>query len=342
MDKADVVIIGGGPAGTVAAIECRRAGLSSILIERLGFPRERPGETLHPAIEPLLEQVGVANCLLTAGFLRHEGTWVEWNEGLKFVPFGTDQRGVWRGFQAWRAEFDLLLLEHAIKLGANVLQPCKALDILFADQKVVGVLTSRGLLRAQFVIDASGSQHWLATKLGSPLVRYSPTLIARYGYVEGTCSERDHAPMIRADEHGWTWTARVQAGVYQWTRLKWDQKMPGSEFPNEFIGLRTRGGTRGADVTWRMIADAAGPGYFITGDAVAVLDPASSHGVIKAIMSGMMAVHCIKSILFNKKSPQKASDDYCKWLRGWFLHDVTQLRQFYLALHNPPAWLLQS
>jgi flavin-dependent dehydrogenase len=50
---------------------------------------------------------------------------------------------------------------------------------------------------------------------------------------------------------------------------------------------------RGADVTWRIISPAAGPGFFLVGDAVAVLDPASSHGVLKALMTGMMAAHLI-------------------------------------------------
>jgi flavin-dependent dehydrogenase len=68
--KYDVIIVGGGPAGTTAAIQCRRAGLAVALIERVKFPRERPGESLHPGIEPLFQQIGVNERFLSAGFIR--------------------------------------------------------------------------------------------------------------------------------------------------------------------------------------------------------------------------------------------------------------------------------
>lgn len=78
MDGADVVIVGGGPAGSAAAIACAGTGLNVVLVERAAFPREAPGETLHPGVESLLERLGVAGAVRAAGFLRHEGTWVRW------------------------------------------------------------------------------------------------------------------------------------------------------------------------------------------------------------------------------------------------------------------------
>jgi flavin-dependent dehydrogenase len=83
----------------------------------------------------------------------------------------------------------------------------------------------------------------------------------------------------------------------------------------------------------------AGPGYFLVGDAAAVLDPASSHGVLNALMSGMMAGHVITQILRYGHPEQPAQRAYCAWLRRWFAHDVKYLKALYRRLPNPPAWV---
>jgi 2-polyprenyl-6-methoxyphenol hydroxylase-like FAD-dependent oxidoreductase len=94
----DVIVIGGGPGGSAAAISCANANLRVLLLEKLLFPRDRPGETLHPGIEPLLKQLGVLEAVLSAGFLRHLGNWVKWDRDLHFTPFGEDETGIWQGF----------------------------------------------------------------------------------------------------------------------------------------------------------------------------------------------------------------------------------------------------
>ena len=114
------VVVGGGPAGTAVAMCCARAGLDATLIERESFPRDRPSETLHPGVKSLLRELGVLERVSRVGFLRHEGVWVSWDNGLRFVPYGTDSAGPWWGFQAWRAEFDAILLERARELGVEV------------------------------------------------------------------------------------------------------------------------------------------------------------------------------------------------------------------------------
>ncbi len=121
--SVDVVIIGGGPAGSATAISCATAGLSVLVLERAAFPRDCPGESLHPGVEPLFTQLGVGDAVRAARFVRYPGFWVEWDGPRQFVPFGQDANGPWLGFQAWRAELDALLLERARALGVEVLQP---------------------------------------------------------------------------------------------------------------------------------------------------------------------------------------------------------------------------
>src|ERR1700677_3173603 len=107
----DVLILGGGPAGCAAAIQCAQVGLRVVVAEAKAFPRHRPGETLHPGVEPVLRQLGAMEAVEAAGFPRHEGNWVQWGTPPRFEAFGRGDEGPWRGFQAWRATFDALLLE---------------------------------------------------------------------------------------------------------------------------------------------------------------------------------------------------------------------------------------
>ncbi|HLL77544.1 MAG TPA: FAD-dependent oxidoreductase [Pyrinomonadaceae bacterium] len=329
----DVLVVGAGPAGCAAAIHCAQRGLSVALLEREEFPRDRPGETLHPGVEPLLRQLGLGGALQSADFPRHPGIWVRWDSEPRFEPFGADADGPWMGFQAWRATFDALLLDRARDAGVIVRQPCRADSPALDGARVTGVRASCGELPARFVIDAAGSGHWLARKLSLGIRRRSPRLLVRFGYVRGECSARDEAPALVADEAGWTWTARVRPRLYGWARLSWrDARQSDAGPPEELRGLIPHGPVRAADVTWRMVSEPAGPGYFLAGDAAALLDPASSHGVLKGIMSGMMAAHLCAAVIVDGASEQQASREYRRWLADWFEADAARLRELYARL----------
>lgn len=333
-----IAIAGSGPSGTAAAIWLAQMGFRVVIVERESFPRYHPGETLHPGIEPLLLQLGVAEEVLAAGFLRHEGNWVKWEGEGQFVPFGADEKGNWQGFQAWRADFDAILLQRAIALGVEVRQPCRVLQPIISENRIRGIVTSEGELPASFVIDAAGGQHWLAKQLKLPIHTYSPKLIAYFGYVEGECPSRDRTPAIIADECGWTWTAKVRSQLYQWTRLSLTGEAIEKDWlPPEFQALKPTK-TGAADVTWRIVSDCGGFGYFLVGDAAAVLDPASSHGVLKAIMSGIMAAHSIAHIA-KGAIEQQVIQAYNQWMNNWFETDIAKLKQFYAMLPNPPEWV---
>jgi flavin-dependent dehydrogenase len=328
-DLYDVIVIGGGPGGAAAAIACAQANLQVLLLEKQPFPREHPGETLHPGIEPLLKQLGVFDQVVAAGFLRHRGTWVQWEDELQFVPFGEDESGTWYGFQAWRADFDAILLERTKALGVEVRQPCRVSRAIAHQGRAIGVETSQGCFKGTIIIDAAGSHHWLAKQLGLAIQTYSPPLTAHYGYAQGICPLRDEAPAIVADERGWTWTAKVSSDRYQWTRLTLHPA------PKSKDWLKPIGRSQVADVTWRKVDSAAGPGYFLIGDAASVVDPASSHGVLKAIMSGMMAGHLIGLIFEDPDREHQAAQEYCRWIQGWFFNDIAKLKQLYARWESP-------
>ncbi len=328
----DVVIVGGGPAGSSAAISCLQAGLRVAIIEREAFPRHRPGETLHPGIEPLLQKLGVVDEVLSAGFLRHNGHWTERSSERLFEAFGSDENGEWLGFQAERSIFDAILLEQARKLGATIHQPCQAILPLIAQNKVVGIKSNDGEFFCDVVIDAAGSSHWLARKLSLEIQNFSSQILVRYGYANGQL--REPSPLMKANQQGWIWFAQVQPDLVQWTNLafaNWEKDE--HWMPEELNYLSPAGTTRGADMTWRLVSECAGAGYFLIGDAACVLDPASSHGVLRSIMSGMMAAFLsIKIMKPECESKDEIIAEYRHWMSNWFHADVRRLNEYYSSL----------
>jgi len=333
LTAVDVVVVGGGPAGAAAAIGCASAGLDVVLLEARDAPSDQPGETLHPGVEPVLERLGVA--LASAGFLRHAGHWVTWGGPARFEAFGADETGPWLGFQAPRRLLDDLLLVRAAAAGARVWRNCRGLSAEIRDGRVCGVVTSRGEISAATFIDASGRRHWLARQLRQPVARTSPKLVAAYGYAVGRRTGHDHQPALRADDRGWTWTARVEPDVYAWVRLDIERGATVGPLPRELSGLAPRGRTRAADVTWRHATVPAGPGFFVVGDAGAVLDPSGSHGVLRALMSGMLAAQATVDVATGRQDERGAAQAYGRWLTGWFRHDTANLHVLYQTF---PTW----
>ena len=182
MDKrhldADVVVVGGGPAGSATAIACASRGLRVLLLERGAFARERPGETLHPGAEALLAQLGISAKLPDVAGARHEGIWIEWGSPRRFEPYGTDASGPWTGLQVSRAEFDAVLVARARELGAQVRQHCPVTAPLVANSNLSGVMTREGPVVARIVVDTYGRSRWLGRALRVESPARSPRLIA--------------------------------------------------------------------------------------------------------------------------------------------------------------------
>src|SRR4051794_38865437 len=83
----------GGPAGASAARVAAGSGCRVVVIERAAFPRHRPGETLHPGLEPLLRQLGAWEAVAATDPVRPHGVWQDRPSGSDFSPYGADAGG---------------------------------------------------------------------------------------------------------------------------------------------------------------------------------------------------------------------------------------------------------
>ncbi|MFW6722507.1 NAD(P)/FAD-dependent oxidoreductase [Streptomyces sp. MAR4 CNY-716] len=184
----DIVIAGGGPAGSTAAAYLAKAGLSVALFEGETFPREHVGESLVPATTRVMTETGVMEKIDKAGFPRKYGAaWtsketrdIVTNDFSKIAhEFGAaeiqfserDQPGVHRDYtyHVDRGKFDEILLDHAEELGAKVTQGTRVLKVDFDDPEKVTVTCRNAsgefAVTARMFVDGSGRQTMLGRQL---------------------------------------------------------------------------------------------------------------------------------------------------------------------------------
>lgn len=327
-------MVGGGPAGASTAITAATLGARVTLLERSLPGSWAPGESLHPGVEPLFDRLGVGDQVRAAEYLRHRGHWVQWHRPVRFESFGADARGPWFGFQAVRRQLDDLLLDRAAASGVRVLRGHPALDAELDGAGPRIVHSSAGLHRAEVLVDATGGRHWVSRRVGATVHRLSPRLLAMYGRTRGRAGETADAPTLRADDNGWTWIAPTGDGRSSWVRLTLGRRNPRSP-PPELDGERETEPARGADVTWRIAADPDEQRFVVVGDAGAVIDPAGSHGVLRAILSGMLAGHAVGQVVRGEIDRAEVAREVATWMRQLFAHDVSALDEMYADFH---AW----
>lgn len=329
----DALIVGAGPAGCAAAIRGAAHGLRIGLIEKAVYPRDLPGEALHPDVEQVFAELGLTRAISRAGFIRNPG-WIREHSGERdFIPFEVPS-GLGFGYQAWRSELDSILLARARRAGVTIIQPAITGEVILKDQRVVGLEVNGNPWYCDHLLDSSGAVRWLSRNLRLPVKSFSPRFVARYGYFSGHC-DLGVIPEFREHSCGWTWLAKVRKDCCQCVQLSLTADVVAPAPPPPFQGVRFRG----ADVTWRLVSECAGPGYFLCGDAAAVLDPAAASGVARAFASGLKAADLIVQVATNRIEAPAAEALYRQWCALQFVAQARQLAGRYAELENPPVWL---
>ncbi|KAJ7188603.1 FAD binding domain-containing protein [Mycena filopes] len=131
--NAQVLIVGGGPAGSYAASVLAREGISVTVLEAAKFPRYHVGESLIPSVRHYMRFIGADEKLAGYGFVHKPGSAIKFNQYKRegytdFMALGADNAA----FNVVRSEFDHLLMNHARASGASVYEQTKVTSISFS------------------------------------------------------------------------------------------------------------------------------------------------------------------------------------------------------------------
>ena len=171
LDKYDIIIIGGGPAGSSSAIRLSKLGYTVLVIEKEEFPREHIGESLVPFCYGLFEELGIVQTLEKTAvrkpgvrFINKDGS-LSTTYCFKNILHGPEQLS----FHVLRSRFDKQLLDQAREHNAHVWEATRVTKVDFLEDQYVAVSGTKKTgekfrLTAKFVIDATGQDSFLANK----------------------------------------------------------------------------------------------------------------------------------------------------------------------------------
>ncbi len=363
-ERPDVVVVGGGPAGAIAATLLADAGYRVVVLERARFPRYHIGESLLSATLPILDAVGATPLIERHGFLRKPGGTFQWGRSREpwSFWFREDPGGRPHAFQVVRAEFDQLLLENARAHGADVREEHAVIAVdTTAPTPVVDVTRADGRalwLAPRFVIDASGQSALIGR--AQHLRRYNEFFknLAIFGYFRGAerlPGELANHILSAAFPDGWFWYIPLHDGTMSVGAVvdvrRW-REVAAADPEATYRGLiarcpaiaeRLRAATLDSPI--RIIRDYSydstrfwGPGYLLAGDAACFIDPVFSTGVHLACLAGFLGAGAVGAVLRGAQREDEALAAYEATYRGAFERYLRFLCFFYDHNEDPDSY----
>lgn len=352
-DQVDVLVIGAGPSGTVAASIINKAGFKVKIVEKMKFPRFVIGESLLPRCMEALEEAGFLEAVKEKGFQE--------KFGAKFVKNGkvcdyffADQftKGWSWTWQVPRAEFDMKLADTCEKMGIPVSYETTVTGIEFNGSDSVTTVEdihgNRSQIAAKFIVDGSGYGRVIPRLFNMDKPSNLPPRKTLFTHVVDTKRTMDDEPnriTIIVHKKGiWIWVIPFSNGktsvgfvgepeFFKSTEGSPEEQMRSLLATEPYLSERMK------DVefvfepkvleSWSTTTSKFyGDGFVLTGNVTEFLDPVFSSGVTLATVSSQMAAH-----LVIKKLNGEAVD----WEAGYtqpMMQGVNTFRSYVMAWYE--------
>ncbi len=365
----DVLVMGGGPAGSTVAALLAEKGHRVTLLEKARHPRFHIGESLLPANLPLLDRLGVRDEVEAIGMVKYGAEFVSpWHAHRQAFEFADAwNKTMPSAYQVRRSEFDEILIRNAARRGAEVVEACRVREVELLPGAAGAVVAAehedgrRETWRCRFLVDATGRDTVLGNRLKAKQRNPKHNSSALYAHFRG--ATRNPGRMaghitIFWFEHGWFWfiplaDGTTSVGVVTWPHRVKARDKPVREFFLDQIALCPALAERLEDA--ELVSDVEATGnfsyacdhshgaaYLLLGDAYAFVDPVFSSGVMLAMNSAFAGADAIDVCL---REPHRAARALKRFDRvmtrgprefSWFIYRVTNptMRELFMSPHN--------
>ncbi|NZA27424.1 tryptophan 7-halogenase [Luteimonas sp. SJ-92] len=353
--EIDVLVIGGGPAGSTAAALLAGRGWRVVLLEKDAHPRFHIGESLLPMNLPILERLGVLEQVRAIGVHKAGADFSRPDDSTNVFRFSRALSPRYDyAFQVPRAEFDRLLFARARDCGVDARERVRVERVEFGADGRPATVHARDAggaalaFRPRYLVDASGRDTFLGNKLKLKRRSRRHQSAAIFSHFRGVARRAgEDAGNITVDrfEHGWYWLIPLPDDVMSVGAVCSPEYLKRRRGDNESFLMQT---LAARSSVWRRMQDAeriapvhatgnytygctrmAGPGWVMVGDAYAFVDPVFSSGVYLGMKSAELAGDVVDGALRDPRREHALQRDMARRLsRGlehfsWFIHRFT-------------------
>ncbi len=337
-----VLVIGGGPGGSLTATLLTQEGIDVVVCEKEKFPRYHIGESLLPSLLPILDYVGLREKMDNHGFIKKYGAHWKIKQDLPDAHTNFRKQEKYKySYQVIRSEFDELLLNFAESEGAQVFQETRISAVTYKDNKPVSAHyiksdKSEGDITFDFLVDASGltgliSNQYMKNRKWQPA--FANVALCKYwknfnDYKDHNGKEYPGEFLCNAcsDGSGWIWAIPLHDGTIsigvvipdvhfkklQSENLTLDQiynaKIDMAWGVKEILNGASPVGETKFWNDYSYYADTfAGENLRLVGDAAAFLDPLLSSGLHLATVGALSAAASICSVIRGECTPEEGA-----------------------------------
>lgn len=370
LTHCDVLVIGGGPAGSTCATLLAEKGFNVIMLEKEEHPRFHIGESLLPANMPLLERLGVAEEIKKIGMLK---LGIEFNspehDHVSQIEFSESwNKELSWAYQVRRSEFDEILFRNAASKGVQTLENYRVRDIEMDDNHAAPIRIRAEMhtgqtksFEAKFIVDASGRDTFLANKYKTKQKdkkHSSSAIFGHFAHATRLPGDKEGYISIFWFEHGWFWfiplaDGTTSVGAVCWPYYLHSRKKPLDDFLWDTINLSPQLAERMTNA--ELVSDTYATGnysysstishgerFIMIGDAYAFVDPVFSSGVMLAMNSAFKGAEVVEAVLKEPaQAPVKLKEFQHVITHGpkefsWFIHRVTNpmIRELFMHPRN--------